>query len=93
MVKLNIQSKTQWYRISQWKSRILTKLGPDGLCNTQSHHNTKWPPNNTPGGHQGALNVFLHLDATKTAESNFMKQNKATLTLHKLSLKGYKSFF
>ena len=55
---LNSRSRSQRYRISQWKSRILTKLGPDGLYITQSHHNTNWAPNGTPGGHQGAL-IFL----------------------------------
>ena len=57
---LNSRSRSQRYRFSQWKSRILTKLGPDGLYITQSHHNTEWPPKGTPGGHQGAPNFLLY---------------------------------
>ena len=57
---LNRQSRSQWYRFSQWKSRILTKLVTGGLYNTQSHHSTKWASVCTPGGHQGALFFLLY---------------------------------
>ena len=57
---VNRQSRSQWYRFSQWKSRILTKLVTGGLYNTQSQHSTKWAPVCTLGGHQGALLFLLY---------------------------------
>ena len=72
---LNSWSRTQWYGISQWKFRILTKLGPDGLYNTQSRHITKWPPKGTPGGHQGAL-YFLPYENWRVKTSHLWVSKK-----------------